>query len=76
MKNCRMVLLIAGIGLALAFVAWPRADDTLTTGAVAGSASLSPAAISIWETHNLAHLEFLPVEHVEDQSVVFHQPRR
>jgi hypothetical protein len=34
------------------------------------SATTTPA-ISIWEIHNLAHLEFLPVEHIEDQSLVF-----
>jgi len=28
-------------------------------------------AISIWEIHNQAHLEFLPVQHTEDQSIVF-----
>ena len=30
-----------------------------------------PAGIFIWETHNQAHLEFLPVDQIEDQSVVF-----
>jgi hypothetical protein len=28
-------------------------------------------AISISEIHNQAHLEFLPVHHIEDQSLVF-----
>jgi hypothetical protein len=27
-------------------------------------------AISIWEIQNQAHLEFLPVQHIEDQSLV------
>ena len=27
--------------------------------------------ISIWEIHNLAHVKFLPVQHIEDQSLVF-----
>jgi hypothetical protein len=34
------------------------------------SATTTPA-ISIWEIHNLAHLEFLPVQEIEDQSLVF-----
>ena len=27
--------------------------------------------ISIWEIHNLAHLEFLPVQQIDNQSLVF-----
>jgi len=34
-------------------------------------------AISIWEMHNQAHLEFLPVQEIEDQSLVFaEKPRK
>jgi hypothetical protein len=31
----------------------------------------SATGISIWEIHNLAHVEFLPVQHFDDQSLVF-----
>ena len=44
-----------------------------------GIRSVSPpsaATISIWEMHNLAHLENLPVQHFEDQSLVFSQTER
>jgi hypothetical protein len=34
-----------------------------------------PAAISILEIHNQAHLEFLPIQQIEDQSV-FSEARR
>jgi hypothetical protein len=34
------------------------------------SATTTPA-ISIWEIHNQAHIEFLPVQLIEDQSLVF-----
>ena len=33
-------------------------------------------AISIWEIHNQAHIEFLPVQHVEDQSLIFTEAER
>jgi hypothetical protein len=36
---------------------------------------VSPA-ISIWEIHNKAHLEFLPVQDFEDQTMVFTTARR
>jgi len=41
--------------------------------------SVSKAAatgISIWEIHNLAHVEFLPVQQFEDQSLVFAEKPR
>ena len=34
-------------------------------------ATTATPAISIWEIHNQAHLEFLPVQQFEDQSLVF-----
>jgi len=33
-------------------------------------------AISIWEIHNQAHLEFLPVQQFEDLSLVFAEKPR
>jgi len=32
--------------------------------------------ISISEIHNLAHLEFLPVQQIEDQSLIFTEAER
>jgi len=37
---------------------------------------VSKAGISIWEIHNLAHVKFLPVQHIEDQSLVFAEEAR
>jgi len=33
--------------------------------------SVSTPTISVWEIHNQAHLEFLPVQHIDDQTFVF-----
>jgi hypothetical protein len=32
--------------------------------------------ISIWEIHNQAHLEFLPIQQIDDQSLVFTEATR
>jgi len=45
------------------------ATSKSTTEISVSSATTTPA-ISIWEIHNLAHLEFLPAQHIEDQSLV------
>jgi hypothetical protein len=45
------------------------ATSKSTTEISVSSATTTPA-ISIWEIHNLAHLEFLPTQHIEDQSLV------
>ena len=73
----RMVMGIAALGLALGFVIfWPSHNDHLTAAQITISEAPAPAAISIWEMHNLAHLEFLPIEQYKDQSLVFHQAQR
>jgi hypothetical protein len=43
--------------------------------ATTSKATTTPA-ISIWEIHNQAHLEFLPVQQFEDQSLVFAEKPR
>jgi hypothetical protein len=71
----RITMGILAIGLGLAFgLFWPNSDNKLATEAAVLRAP-APATISIWEMHNLAHLENLPVQHFEDQSVVFAQAR-
>ena len=42
-----------------------------STTEISVSKAATTPAISIWEIHNQAHLEFLPVQHTEDQSIVF-----
>jgi hypothetical protein len=46
-----------------------------TTEISVSKATMTPA-ISIWEIHNQAHLEFLPVQQFEDQSLVFAEKPR
>src|SRR5215471_4554382 len=46
------------------------ATSRSTTETSVSKATTTPA-ISIWEMHNLAHVEFLPVQQFEDQSLVF-----
>jgi hypothetical protein len=76
----RIFLGILALALAVGLVNfWPIANESLATGTaavVAVPAGGTPARISIWEVHNLAHLENLPVQHLEDQSLVFHQVQR
>jgi hypothetical protein len=83
--NYRIPIGILAIALGLGFVLfWPGSGNKLATEAVANlateavavSRAPAPATISIWEMHNLAHLENLPVQSFEDQSVIFAQARR
>ena len=71
----------AGI-IAVAIGVWLNAASRSTTDSTVGKAtlvsSISPASnatlaptISIWEIHNQAHLENLPVQEVDGQSLVF-----
>jgi hypothetical protein len=76
----RAFLGILAAALAVACIGfWPSSNHGLATGTVAPaavSAHRAAPAISILEMHNLAHLEFLPVQEVEDQTFVFAQARR
>jgi len=51
------------------------ATSRSTTETSVSKATTTPA-ISIWEIHNQAHLEFLPVQQFEDQSLVFAEKPR
>jgi len=78
-----VICVIAGlaavaIGVWLNYATSKSATETSVSKATltpAISISLSKATttppISIWEMHNQAHLEFLPVQEIEDQSLVF-----
>jgi hypothetical protein len=67
----------AALVVALGFAAFsPSHDDHITARIITGSAAAAPAPVTIWEIHNLAHLESLPIQDVEDQSLVFHQAKR
>jgi hypothetical protein len=45
------------------------ATSRSTTEISASNATTTP--VSVWEIHNQAHIEFLPVPQIEDQSLVF-----
>jgi hypothetical protein len=67
-------LAAVAIGFGLNF-----ATSRTTTEISLSSATTEPAispAISVWEIHNQAHLEFLPVQQFEDQSLVFAEKPR
>jgi hypothetical protein len=71
----RTVIGIAAAGLIVATGFWLNSatSQSVTAGSVAKATT---TGISIWEIHNLAHVEFLPVQAIEDQSLVFaEQPR-
>jgi acid phosphatase class B len=42
-----------------------------STTEISVSTPTTTPTISIWEIHNQAHLEFLPVQQIEDQTFVF-----
>ncbi len=53
--------------------------SSATQSAAEISSAPEPATvsqISISEIHNLAHLEFLPIQQIEDQSLIFTEAER
>ncbi len=60
---------------AVAIGLWLNSDSNSATEMSSVSKPTVPAAISILEIHNQAHLEFLPIQQIEDQSV-FSEARR
>jgi PIN domain nuclease of toxin-antitoxin system len=68
----RALIGIAAAGLAavgLGFWLSSATDSTTEISSVGAPTTVSQ--ISIWEIHNQAHLEFLPVQQIEDQSLIF-----
>jgi shikimate 5-dehydrogenase len=73
----RKLMEIMGAGLAaIAIGMWLSSHGNSTTEIPSATTPSASAAISIFEIHNLAHLEFLPVQQMEDQSFVFFEARR
>jgi len=65
-----VICVIAGLAaMAIGFGLISAISQSRTEISVS-SATPTPA-ISVWEIHNQAHQEFLPVQQIEDQSVVF-----
>jgi hypothetical protein len=70
----RTLIGIAVVGFGAAAIWLTVAHSATEISSV--SKTTAPAAISFWEIHNQAHLESLPVQQIEDQSVVFSEVRR
>jgi hypothetical protein len=73
----RKMLLAAALFAAGAVGVWLSSDgNSATQSELPAVSTPSAPTMSMWEMHNMAHLEFLPVQPMEDQSVVFHQAQR
>ncbi len=78
-----LIAVSAAALIAAAIGVWSNAASRSTTDTSVSKGTLAPSislvsdatklagAISVWEIHNQAHLENLPVQEVEDQSIVF-----
>jgi hypothetical protein len=74
----RTLITMAAAGLAVVAVGiWMVGVGSSATDTVAVSPKATSAAtISVWELHNQAHLEFLSVQQIDDQSMIFNEARR
>jgi hypothetical protein len=67
----RRAVICVTAGLAAVAIGFGLNSATSRSATEISVSDPTPPAISIWETHSQAHLEFLPVQHIEDQSLVF-----
>ena len=63
---------LAAVGLGV----WLNSATQSATEISSVSAPTTTLQVSIWDIHNQAHLEFLPVQQIEDQSLVFTEAKR
>src|ERR1700730_552121 len=68
-------LMAAGFG-AVAMGFWRNPGGEFTTETSSVAKPTASALISILEIHNQAHLEFLPIQEIEDQSVIYSRAPR
>jgi hypothetical protein len=66
------IAVLAAVGLGV----WLNSATQSATKISSVPAHAAASQISIWETHNLAHVEFLPVQQLDDQSLMFTEARR
>ena len=72
-----IICVTAGFAAVVIGVGLNFATSQSATEISVSKATMTTPAISIWEIHNQAHLEFLPVQQIEDQSLVFaEKPRK
>jgi PIN domain nuclease of toxin-antitoxin system len=63
---------MAAAGLAAVVVGFWLGSATKSATEISAVAAPTPVSqVSIWEIHNQAHLEFLPVQQFDDYSLVF-----
>ena len=75
--STRFATMVGVLAAAGAVGVWLSSSGNSATETEIRSVSTPSApTISVWEMHNMAHLEFLPVQPIEDQNVVFHQAQR
>jgi hypothetical protein len=68
----RAIIGVAAAGLTVVAIGfWLNSTISRSAAEISVSKAASTPAISVLEIHNQAHLEFLPVQHIDDQSLVF-----
>jgi hypothetical protein len=73
----RTLIGFAAAGLAaVSLGVWLKSASQSATEISSVPAPITTSQVSIWEIHNHAHVEFLPVQQLDDQSVIFTQARR
>jgi len=73
----RTLIGFAAAGLAaVSLGVWLKSASQSATEISSVPALTTTSQVSIWDIHNQAHLEFLPVQQVDDQSVIFTQARQ
>jgi hypothetical protein len=66
----RRAVICVTAGLAAVAIGFGLNSATSRSATEISVSNPTAPAISMWEIHNQAHLEFLPVQHIEDQSLV------
>ena len=72
----KMVFAAAALAAGAVGVWLCSSGNSVTETEIPSLSMPSVPTISMWEIHNMAHLESLPVQPIEDQSIVFHQVQR
>lgn len=73
----RTLIGFAAAGLAaVSLGVWLKSTSQSATEISSIPAPTTTSQVSIWEIHNQAHVEFLPIQQLDDQSVIFTQARR
>jgi len=72
----RALILVAAAGLGAVAIGFCLNSDSHSAMETSSFSKPASEAISILEIHNQAHLEFLSVQKIEDQSVIYTEARR